>query len=132
MKVYIVTRGQYSDYYVDAVFLSRQEAALYIATHRNDDKYCLFNEIDECETQDGNIHANADNPVGYIYSGYYLYGNKFTRRHKFVVAKEYDIDFKNTKLGEMQVWLPEPDYDKAKKILTDRYMEEQAELHGLI
>ena len=128
-KVYIVEQVRYGDYEIVAVFLKRQEAALYIATHKKD----LNNPfIFKYKTQDGKIHAKADNHVGYIYSGYYTNGNKSTSGHGFIVDRLYDVNFKNTKLEKMQVWLPHPDYDKAKKILTDRYMEEQAELHGLI
>lgn len=144
MKVYIVTRGgyEYSDYKIVAVFLSRQEAELYIATHNNDDEFALiepFNEIEEYETQDGNIHVKEDNPIGYIYCGYYTSdyhvdadGNKHLKKYEFIVDKKYVIGFKNTKLSKMQVWLPQPDYDKAKRIIRYRHKKEQAELNGLI
>lgn len=145
MKVYIVTRGTYSAYKIVAVFLRRREAELYIATHNNDDDTNIFdwdepfNEIEEYETQDGNINAKEDNPVGYVYSGYYsgdyhvdAYGNKRLTKAEFIVNRQYSLKFKDTKLNKMQVWLPQPDYEKAKKILIDRNSIEQAMLHGLI
>ena len=143
MKVYIVTRGTYSAYKIVAVFLRRREAELYIATHNNDDNIFdwdePFNEIEAYETQDGNINTKEDNPVGYVYSGYYssdhhvdIYGNKRLTKAEFIVDKKYDIKFKDTKLNKLQVWLPIPDYEKAKKILIDRNTLEQGILHGLI
>lgn len=33
MKIYVVTDGVYSDYHIEAVFLSKKEAELYAAVH---------------------------------------------------------------------------------------------------
>lgn len=110
MKVYIVTHGIYgeSDYYIDAVFLNREEAKKYIKLH---DPYNIWThyKIEEYETQE------VGNPAGYVYSGY------FDSENEFFVDDAYYIDFMNAKLGKLQIWLPEPNYEKAKKILVDRY-----------
>lgn len=81
---------------------------------------------------------NTNNPLGYIYSGYYIsefhidkYGNKRLTKSEFIVDRQYVIDFKDTaESNRMEVWLPQPDYDKAKKILTDRNNPEH--LYGLV
>lgn len=36
MKVYIVTRGEYSDYQIESVFLDKEKAEKYIDTHDSD------------------------------------------------------------------------------------------------
>lgn len=57
MKVYIVTEGQYSDYGVRAVFLSREKAAAYIKA--NEGKYDDY-FIEEYETFDDEIETAQD------------------------------------------------------------------------
>ena len=57
MKVYIVTEGQYSDYGVRAVFLSREKAAAYIKA--NEGKYDDY-FIEEYETFDDEIETTQD------------------------------------------------------------------------
>lgn len=56
MIVYIVTSGCYSDYSIDAVLLSREQAEAYCALHPSEDQ-----EIEEWETTD--FAVECDKPV---------------------------------------------------------------------
>lgn len=57
MKIYVVTEGQYSDYGIRAVFLSREKAAAYIKA--NEGKYDDY-FIEEYETSDDEIETTQD------------------------------------------------------------------------
>lgn len=35
MTVYVVTRGEYSDYHIEAIFTNKEQAVLYCATHES-------------------------------------------------------------------------------------------------
>lgn len=56
MTIYVVTSGCYSDYCVNALFLSREKAEVYCALHHCDDQ-----EINEWETEDDTI--DCDKPA---------------------------------------------------------------------
>ena len=49
MTIYIVTSGEYSDYHINAVFSSQEQAELYCATHEDDLEYPCVEEyaVDE-------------------------------------------------------------------------------------
>ena len=112
MKVYIVTSGCYSDYHIEAVFLSHKKAMLYCAVH-----HAPHIDIEEYDTDDENIESNEK--CGYVYhwvqttyrwgttSGYY--------RIDIMTKSQYD------KLSDKDksVWLDSPDEEKAEKILHD-------------
>lgn len=53
MKVYIVTGGEYSNYHIEAVFLTKKKAELYIPAHEVWD-----GRIETYETNDDNIHGD--------------------------------------------------------------------------
>ena len=58
MKVYIVTSGIYEDYHIDAVFSTRKDAELYIATHgitSDDNYYCMDSYIEEFEMDNDKV-----------------------------------------------------------------------------
>jgi hypothetical protein len=61
MKVYMVTRGDYSDYGVVGLFASRELAQGYIVTRQAD--YTPFNDIEEWE-----VHSEPVSQV-VVYSG---------------------------------------------------------------
>lgn len=128
MKVYIVTSGEYSDYGIDAVFLDKKEAELYIATHQKMDGYVWsweeYNDILEFDTEDGKINA-GDNRVGHFY-----WHDGYSIRH--AVVFEVDAPRKAAKLKEkVSIWLPEENEAKAEKILHDRIAEMKAREAGI-
>lgn len=51
MKVYIVTKAEYSDFSIEAVFTSLRKAELYVEGRKNN-KYSNDFDIDEFETDD--------------------------------------------------------------------------------
>lgn len=58
MKVYIVTSGIYEGYHIDAVFSTRKDAELYIATHAwisDDTYYSMDSYIEEYEMDNDKV-----------------------------------------------------------------------------
>lgn len=116
MKVYIVTSGRYSDYHIDAVFLSREKAML----------YCVVNHdpalnIEEYDTDDENIESNEK--CGYVYHWVqttYRLGtiSSFHGYYRFDIMTKSQYDKLSDK--DKNVWLDSPDKEKAEKILHDR------------
>ena len=62
MKVYVVTSGDWSDYGIDQIFLTKEKADLYVSVHKG-------SRVEEFETYDDNI--NKDN-IYYIYTVNYF------------------------------------------------------------
>ena len=65
MKVYIVTIGEYSDYRIEEVFLTKEKAELYINAHKNDASYYYDDDynIEEYNTFDDNIYEEKDKKI---------------------------------------------------------------------
>ena len=65
MKVYVVTIGNYSDYRIEEVFLTKEKAELYINAHKNDARYYYDDDynIEEYDTFDDNIYEEKDKKV---------------------------------------------------------------------
>ena len=61
MKVYIVTRGSYSDYHIEAVFLSKEKAEYYVKY--NSGSYYDTPYIEEHDTEDENYDVSKQ---GYV------------------------------------------------------------------
>lgn len=76
MTIYVVTSGEYSDYGINAVFTSREQAELYCATHNDNSKYGYQCEVEEYE---------ADTPV---LEGKVYHGIRFTTSKKRVEYTE--------------------------------------------
>lgn len=118
MKIYVATDGEYSDYHIEAVFLSKKEAELYAAVHRG--------QVEEYETADGNIKIDKDDCVGYFY-GTDVSGTQLHPRCKYPMLKSEGV-IQGLRLG---VWLPEDNFEKAKKIYQDKLAQLKAEENGL-
>lgn len=54
MTIYVVTRGEYSDYQIEAVFLERKKAEIFCAVHGID------YEIEEFETKDDAVDSAVE------------------------------------------------------------------------
>ena len=133
MKVYIVTRGCYSDYSIEAVFLNKADAEIYIATKTAEISspwwWDDYNNVEEYETQDGNI-TTACGQVGHFYWFDVSWGQSLKHQLMF----EDDARKKSQYLCERNtpsVWLPKPNKTKAKKILQDRMAEIKARKSGI-
>ena len=64
MKVYIVTIGEYSDYRIEEVFLTKEKAELYINAHKNDAHYYDDDyNIEEYNTFDDKIYEEKDKKI---------------------------------------------------------------------
>lgn len=104
MKVYIVISEDYSDFYLNAAFLDYKEAELYVAVHGGD-------RIEELETSDGQIKINQDDCVGYFYptdgTGIQLREDGWHYR----MLKSDGV----TKSSHEGVWIPEENYEAAKR-----------------
>ena len=134
MKVYIVTSGCYSDYTIEAVFLDKHEAELYIATKTAELsspwQWDEYNEIEEYDTGDGKISV-ANRKIGH-FSWIDVTWSWSLLEHQIMF--EDDARKKSQQLhekGAVCVWLPEKNEAKAKKILQDRLAELKAKKAGI-
>lgn len=118
MKIYVVTNGVYSDYHIEAVFLSKKEAELYVAVHEG--------QVEEYETSDGNIKIDKDDCVGYFYMTC-VGGTQLHPQWHYPILKSRGV-LKDLSWG---IWLPEDDFEKAKKIYQDKLAQVEAEKNGL-
>lgn len=117
MKIYVATEGEYSDYHIEAVFLSEKEAELYVAVHQG--------QVEEYETADGNIKIDKDDCVGYFYETC-MCGTQLSQWH-YPMLKSRGV-LQDLILG---IWLPEDNFEKAKKIYQDKLAQLKAKENGL-
>lgn len=131
MKVYIVTSGEYSDYFIEGVFTDRDKARVYCAL-RNHDIHCLaysFDDgeaarIEEYESDKGfDILQIDNNRLGTIY---YFMGDDISEK-----IPAYREDVEKLRLNEHAVWVEGENEEKAKKIYFDRRAKKKAESEGL-
>ena len=127
MKIYIVTSGEYSDYHINAVFSTKEEAEKYCALNNKAGDNWTDCEIEEWDTQDYKIEGEV--PV------YYLY--RFAIKEKSLAAidkckymqclcvserSNSFIEFLN-KWGQdgvrFSIYLNKPDMEKARKIAKE-------------
>ena len=133
MKVYIVTSGCYSDYTIEAVFLDKHEAELYIATKTAEISppwgWDEYNEIEEYDTEDGKISV-ANREIGHFYWIDATWGWSAVEHQ---IMFEDDAKKKSQQLQDKTVcvWLPKKNATKAKKILQDRMSELKARKEGI-
>lgn len=62
-KVFLISRGEYSDYYIETVFSNRPAAELYCATHKD----CEIEEYELCDTVDTDIET-VYRAVSFVYT----------------------------------------------------------------
>lgn len=126
MKVYIVTKGCYSDYEIEAVFTSLRKAELYVAGCKNN-KYSNDFDIEEYETADEKITDNHE-VIGYLFRA------KWNPHEGWVVPNylcgELQFEPKSKKLKWYEIWLQENVPIIARKILQDRIAQHKAEIVG--
>lgn len=131
MKLYIVTKGHYSAYHIEAVFKSLRKAELYLAARKNKPG-SDYNEIEEYETSDEKI-TDKNEVIGYIFRAIYDFRNK-----RWVLPEDpedldgvlqYEPDPET--LTQNMIWIPENDPIKAQKILQDRITQLNAEIAGI-
>lgn len=134
MTIYVVTSGQYSDYGIDAVFLDKRKAAIYLAAHEDyEDYFSDTLRIEEWETQDDTIAVAPEKSINWKYC--------FSRnlRGEFVVSACHTTLESETKINRngygiivgISVCLPEKDEAKAQKIMQDTLAKIKAEEEGL-
>ena len=58
MKIYVVTEGEYSDYHIEGVFLTKEAADKYVKLHYPDVKYAYPN-VEEYDTID-ELYSNGE------------------------------------------------------------------------
>ena len=58
MKIYVVTEGEYSDYHIEGVFLTKETADKYVKLHYPDVKYAYPN-VEEYDTID-ELYSNGE------------------------------------------------------------------------
>lgn len=131
MKVYIVTKGFYSDYSIEAVFTSLRKAELYVAVRKNNE-YSNEYDIDEFETDDEKI-TDKNEKIGYVFQAKLEWGS--LRKGWIVPEHLYGKVQFEPNPGELKwymIWLPENDPIKARKILQDRIAQHKAEIAGIL
>lgn len=142
MKVYVVTSGAYSDYCIEAVFTDRRKADAYCAAHNTPDSWTWTAfQVEEYEAMDDNVES-AEEIV------YRFYVSQPELKHPFIydpvpmtrASAEWD-ESKAYKRDSMYdsafphhlhfVYLSEPNKEKARKIVQDRYAQWKAERAGI-
>ncbi len=128
MTVFIVTRGEYSDYHIEAVFSNREDAIKYCALHNDDYEPC---EIEEYEMDEYSYDGNVK--VGYEYEYYasLIHGNYEERwdwdseKPSYTVLSDKRVRVKKEENSfgpafSIFVILDERNDEKAVKIARDR------------
>lgn len=127
MKIYIVTKGYYSDYHIEAVFTSLRKAELYVAVRKNN-KYSDEYDIEEFDTADEKI-TDKNEKVGYLFRA------KWVPHKGWVIPEcldgEVQFEPNPEELTWYRVWISENDPTKARKILQDRIAQHKAEILGI-
>lgn len=126
MKIYICTSGTYSEYSIDAVFLTLEKANLYAFVHG-----C---QVEEFETEDDNIRASD------VYYRYHIEYESGTEAEFKCYRNGTTIDYKDDShfsscLGTYHyVFVSKKDYteEELKKIFFDKLTEEKAKGLGLV
>ena len=136
MKVYVITSGEYSDYGIRAVALSREKAELICAMLNSEKRYyCDVATIEEYDTDELQCDANED--VGLCYEAWFNYK---TLKNIYWGEPFYSFARNEIKRGisghgyEIQIAVTFPKdmpQEKARKIMKDRVSKWKAEQEGL-
>ena len=136
MKVYVITSGEYSDYCIRTVALSREKAEQICAMLNSEKRYyCDVATIEEYDTDELQCDANED--VGLCYEEAFNYKTlkniyfdepfySFARNEikREISGRGYEILIAATFPKDMP-------QEKARKIMKDRVAEWKAEREGL-
>lgn len=136
MKVYVITSGEYSDYCIRTVALSREKAEQICAMLNSQKRDCSdAATIEEYDTDELQCDANED--VGLCYEAEFNYktlGNTYWGEPFYSFARN---EIKRELLGhgyEIQIAATFPKdmpQEKARKIMKDRVAKWKAEQEGL-
>lgn len=139
MKVYVITQGEYSDYYIRAVSLDKEDAERKCALLNRDVRCGEYCEIEEYDTEDmvadttddpkKKFEMSVDSKTGEItwFSELYL---TFESCDRVYFYKKYD--FESDKSIKVVATLPtDTTEEQAKKIMLDRVAKFKAERAGL-
>lgn len=131
MTIYIVTRGEYSDYHIEAVFTNREQAKLYCATHNDGWGEC---QIEEWETDE--IKLDSSQELCEKWHGTFDFEGNLTDFYNLGLSLRKPIKWGVRKWGRIEyfvtVCVPEgTDKDKVKKIMCDNFAQHKAELLGV-
>lgn len=136
MKVYVITSGEYSDYCIRTVALSREKAEQICAMLNSQKRDCSDAAIIE-EYDTDEIQCDANEDVGLCYEAEFNYktlGNTYWGEPFYSFARN---EIKRELLGhgyEIQIVATFPKdmpQEKARKIVKDRVAKWKAEQEGL-
>lgn len=126
---YVVTRGEYSDYCIECIFDTLEEAEKYVMIHSNGDP-------DDMRVEEHPINSVAfEGEINIDDAGYCYDGHEWVpmRRSKFEEQKKTVEQYYMSKRKQYPfVWLPEKDNAKASKILQDIRAYNDAVRHNII
>lgn len=132
MKIYIVTTGEYSDYQIENVFMSREKAEIFCAIRNSSKDHPEWSDdfyIEEYDTADDTI--NGDPKLYYIYR---FHGADYYNSNVMIkTVKEENRVFANSfGFYTAVVCLEEDNSKKALKIAQDMVAKYKAEREGLV
>lgn len=136
MKVYVITSGEYSDYGIRAVALSREKAELICAMLNSTERY--YGDVATIEEYDTDgIQCDVNEDVGLCYEAWFNYK---TLKNIYWGEPFYSFARNEIKRGisghgyEIQIAATFPKdmpKEKARKIMKDRVAKWKAEREGL-
>lgn len=133
MKVYVITKGEYSEYGIYAVTLDKEQAELLKAEYSDkwDEAF-----IEEYDTDNSWIEVSDDyKPIWNV--EFRCRDNKIVRCYKISHdnirhGEIFEVHWYNNKrCDELKVFVEAKDEEHAEKIATDRYMKWLAEQNNL-
>lgn len=128
MTVYIVTEGDYSDYHIEAVFQSREQAVAYVEKHIGRSWYPF--RIEEYE-----MDASAPRTDKQMYEVTYING-------RWTIEPTDDALYAEPRFREVESWVDDKQYvcymtvfakdkEHALKIASDEFARLKAEREGV-
>lgn len=136
MKVYVITSGEYSEYSIRAVALSREKAELICAMLNSEKRYyCDVATIEEYDTDEIQCDVNED--VGLCYDAGFNYktlkniywGEPFYSFARNEIKRE--ISGNGYEILIVATFPKDMPQEKARKIMKDRVAKWKAEQVGL-
>lgn len=122
---YVVTSGEYSDYVIECIFDTLEEAEKYVMIHSNGNPDDMRVEEHPINSVAFEGELNIDD-AGYCYNGHEwvpMRRSKFEEYKKISIIRAAQYPY---------VWLPEKDTAKASKILQDIRAYNDAVRHNII
>lgn len=125
-KVFIVTSGRYSDYFIEAVFSSKEKAEDYINANGTDDswevnEYEVDKESTECRDAIYDVFINIKTGDVYV-NGREEQGDNLSYAFD---AKRKDCFLYNGN-ESIRMWLESDSLERVKKVASERWMQIKA------